>query len=52
MFRRQFVRLIAAVGTGSVAAIAATKAKDGKRVTYVVKGFSCITCAVGLDTML
>jgi copper chaperone CopZ len=52
MFRRQFVRLIAAVGTGSVAAIAATEAKDGKTVTYVVKGFSCITCAVGLDTML
>jgi copper chaperone CopZ len=52
MFRRQFVWLIAAVGTGSVAAIAATEAKDGKTVTYMVKGFSCVTCAVGLDTML
>ncbi len=49
MFRRQFVQLIAAVGTGSVATIAAADAKGN---TYVVKGFSCVTCAVGLDTML
>jgi copper chaperone len=52
MFRRQFVQLIAAVGTGSVATIAAADAKASKTVTYVVKGFSCVTCAVGLDTML
>jgi copper chaperone CopZ len=52
MFRRQFVQLIAAVGTGSVATIAAADANGNKTVTYVVKGFSCVTCAVGLDTML
>jgi copper chaperone CopZ len=52
MFRRQFVQLIAAVGTGSVASIAAAEAKGTETVTYRVKGFSCVTCAVGLDTML
>jgi len=52
MFRRQFVQFIAALGTGSVATIAAADAKTSKTVIYVVKGFSCVTCAVGLDTML
>jgi copper chaperone CopZ len=52
MFRRQFVQFIAAVGTSSVATIAGANAKACKTLTYVVKGFSCVTCAVGLDTML
>jgi copper chaperone CopZ len=52
MFRRQFVQFIAALGTDSVATIAAADSKGTKTVTYVVKGFSCVTCAVGLDTML
>jgi copper chaperone CopZ len=51
MFRRKFVQIVA-LGTSSVATIATADAKDGKTVTYVVKGFSCITCAVGLDTIL
>jgi copper chaperone CopZ len=52
MFRRQFVQFIAAIGTSSVASIAAADGKGTKTVRYVVKGFSCVTCAVGLDTML
>ena len=54
MFRRKFVQLIAAVGTASMASIAkaGAHATQGKTVIYVVKGFSCVTCAVGLDTML
>jgi copper chaperone CopZ len=52
MFRRQFVQWMAALGTSSVATIAAADAKGTKTVSYVVKGFSCLTCAVGLDTML
>lgn len=52
MFRRQFVQFIAAVGTTSVATLAATDSKATKTATYVVKGFSCVTCAVGLDTIL
>jgi copper chaperone CopZ len=52
MFRRQFVQFMAALGTSSVATIAAADAKGTTTVTYVVKGFSCVTCAVGLDTML
>ncbi len=52
MFRRQFVQFMAALGTSSVATIAAADRKGTTTVTYVVKGFSCVTCAVGLDTML
>lgn len=52
MFRRQFMQFVATLGASSVATIAAAEAKGLKTVTYVVKGFSCITCAVGLDTML
>ena len=52
MFRRQFVKVLAAVGTGSLASIMAAQAEGSETVTYRVKGFSCVTCAVGLDTML
>jgi copper chaperone CopZ len=52
MFRRQFMQFVATIGAGSVATIAAADTKEMKTVTYVVKGFSCVTCAVGLDTML
>ena len=52
MFRRQFMQFVATLGASSVATIAAADAKGMKSVTYVVKGFSCVTCTVGLDTML
>jgi copper chaperone CopZ len=50
MFRRQFLHLLTAAGVGSLASLEAVAAT--KTVTYTVKGFSCITCATGLDTML
>ena len=52
MFRRQFVQFMAVFGTSSLATVAAADTEKIKTVTYQVKGFSCITCAVGLDTML
>jgi copper chaperone CopZ len=52
MFRRQFVQFVATLSASSVATIAAADTKGTKTVTYVVKGFSCVTCAVGLDTVL
>lgn len=48
MFRRNFLASIGAIGAvGSAAG-----ASDNRTVTYRVKGFSCVTCAVGLDTMM
>ena len=53
MVRRNFIQrlTLASAGVG-VASAATTQARENKTVTYHVKGFTCPTCAVGLDTML
>lgn len=51
MIRRRFIQLIT-LGTGSLAAIGAMDASEKKEVTYRVTGFTCVTCAVGLEVML
>jgi copper chaperone CopZ len=50
MIRRQFIQLVAL--SGALAPLDAMGA--GLRTTLVlqVKGFTCITCAAGLDTLL
>ena len=52
MIRRKFLQLIALSGAGAFAPLegVAAEAKH-KTAIFQVKGFSCITCAVGLDTM-
>jgi len=49
MIRREFIQGIAG-GLGSAAA--ATSAVKTKTVTYRIEGFTCVTCAVGLDALL
>ncbi len=51
MFRRKFMQgiTLASAGVGLAAARTTTEVKT---VTYRVRGFSCVTCATGLDTML
>jgi copper chaperone CopZ len=59
MIRRKFLQFIAFSGAGALApleAIAGTATAAGtnaneKTAVFEVKGFSCVTCAVGLDTM-
>jgi copper chaperone CopZ len=50
MLRRRFLQLIASAS--SVAALPGLASESAKTATYHVKGFSCPTCATGLDTML
>jgi copper chaperone CopZ len=50
MIRRQFLQLATMAGVGGLAPLEAMAAT--RTVTYFVQGFSCITCATGLDTML
>lgn len=52
MIRRKFLQLVALSGAGTLAPIKGI-ATEGKRKTAIfqVRGFSCVTCAVGLDTM-
>ncbi len=52
MIRRRFLELATLAGAGSLAALGTLEAAESRTVLYHVKGFSCITCAVGLDTML
>jgi Cu+-exporting ATPase len=50
MFRRHFIQGITLAG--SALATAAAESGHPTSVVYHVKGFSCVTCAVGLETML
>jgi copper chaperone CopZ len=54
MQRRRFVQMLtlAGAGAGAIAALEATHASASETVAYHVKGFTCVTCAVGLETML
>jgi copper chaperone CopZ len=52
MFRRRFLQMMTIASVGGLAPLEAISVGKTKDVTYLVKGFSCITCATGLDTML
>ncbi|GAC1669986.1 MAG: hypothetical protein NVS9B4_26010 [Candidatus Acidiferrum sp.] len=50
MIRRRFFQLITLASAGGLVPLEAAAAN--KIARYRVKGFSCVTCATGLDTML
>ena len=53
MLRRRFIQLMTvAAGVEGLATLSTLEAGDAKTVAYNVKGFTCITCAVGLETLL
>jgi copper chaperone CopZ len=52
MFRRNFLQSVTLAATSGIAAIRTTEAGEQKTVTYRIKGFTCITCATGLEVIL
>jgi Cu+-exporting ATPase len=52
MQRRRFVQMMTLAGVGTVAGAELARSGETKTVAYRVKGFTCVTCAVGLETML
>ena len=52
MFRRRFLQLMTIASVSGLAPLEGMSGGASRTVTYLVKGFSCITCATGLDTML
>ena len=52
MFRRNFLQLVTMASVGGLAPLATASAPSGESVTWQVKGFTCLTCATGLDTLL
>ncbi len=51
MIRRKFLQMATLAGASGLSALSAVAA-EGKTVTWRIQGFTCITCAVGLDTLL
>ena len=54
MQRRRFMGILPLLGMGSIVPTALLRAadKDTSTVKYSIRGFTCITCAVGLETLL
>jgi|ERR1700721_65583 copper chaperone CopZ len=52
MFRRRFFQVITFATAAGLAPRESVAAGATSIVTYRVRGFSCVTCATGLDTML
>ncbi len=52
MFRRKFLQLATFTGVSTLGVLKSVASGPTSTVTYHVKGFSCITCATGLDTLL
>jgi copper chaperone CopZ len=55
MHRRSFMQTLAGGGAGVALLKLGTREKgitENARVSWTVKGFTCVTCAVGLQTIL
>jgi copper chaperone CopZ len=55
MHRRSFIRTLAGTGAGVALLKVGTleaRARENASVKWTVKGFSCVTCAVGLQAIL
>ena len=52
MVRRDFVKRITAGGATGLATASGATAAPARTVSYQVKGFTCITCAIGLEVVL
>src|SRR5690242_18284085 len=52
MIRRKFLSLVTLAGVGGLAALESVAVTERKTVTFRITGFTCITCAVGLETLL
>jgi copper chaperone CopZ len=52
MLRRDFICRVTAAGTAGASLARPVQPKENQSVTYKVKGFTCVTCAVGLEVML
>jgi len=52
MIRRKFLSLVTLAGIGGLGALEGVAVTERRTVIFRVTGFTCITCAVGLETLL
>jgi len=50
--RRHFVQMMTLASAGTLAAFEAARIGETQTVSWHVSGFTCVTCAIGLETML
>ena len=52
MIRRRFLGLATLAGVAGLATMEGMDLAEQKTVTFRITGFTCVTCAVGLETLL
>jgi copper chaperone CopZ len=52
MIRRRFLGLATLAGVGGLVTMEGMDLAEQKSVTFRIAGFTCVTCAVGLETLL
>jgi copper chaperone CopZ len=52
MIRRRFLGLATLAGVGGLVSMEGMDRAEQKTVTFHIAGFTCVTCAVGLETLL
>ena len=52
MIRRRFLGLATLAGVAGLVTVEGMNITEQKTVTFLITGFTCITCAVGLETLL
>lgn len=52
MIRRRFLGLATFAGVAGLATLEGMNTTEQKTVAFRIAGFTCITCAVGLETLL
>jgi copper chaperone CopZ len=52
MIRRRFLGLATLAGVGGLVTMEGMDLTEQKTITFRIAGFTCITCAVGLETLL
>lgn len=52
MQRRRFMQIATLASAGTLAAMETARFGETHTVSWRVKGFTCVTCAIGLETLL
>ena len=52
MIRRRFLGLVTLAGAGGLTTLSRASTRPKETLTFKIQGFTCVTCAVGLETLL
>ena len=52
MIRRQFLEFVTLAGVGGLTSVSRANPERSETISFRIEGFTCLTCAVGLETVL